>query len=176
MRSSSAHCVSHQQTAEVAGTVLDFGRKWGQSPVAAILGPVPGKPPARIGLRWIDGLAFAVRVGDRETVLDGESKAGLSPVELLGAALAGCMATDVAWILKRARQDLRALDVSLSADRAAEAPHRFVNVRIHFAVTGPVDPAQLDRAIELSHDKYCSVWHTLRQDLPLELTSSITPA
>jgi putative redox protein len=136
---------------------------------------VPTKPPTRIHLRWIEGLTFSVHAGHRETILDGNSHAGLSPVELLGTALAGCMATDVAWILTRGRQDLRTLDVSLVADRASHDPHRFVHVRIHFAATGAVNSAQLDRAIALSHDKYCSVWHTLRQDLPLELTSSITP-
>ena len=68
---------------------------------------------------------------------------------------------------------LKALDVELHATRAETDPRRFVGVRLHFAVQGAVDPAQLDRAIALSRDKYCSVWHSLRQDIALEITTSI---
>ena len=78
---------------------------------------------------------------------------GLSPVQLLGAALAGCMATDVALILTRGRQPLKSLTVSLSARRADYDPHRVVGVQMHFAVGGDVNPAQLDRAVQLSRDK-----------------------
>ena len=143
---------------------------------AAILDVVPEKPPTTVALRWTGGLIFEIAAGERQSVTDGDGKAGLSPVEMLAASLAGCMASDVAWILGRGRQDLRGLDVRLSADRAPEDPRRFVAIRVHFAATGDVAQAQLDRAIALSHDKYCSVWHTLRQDLSLELTSSITPS
>jgi putative redox protein len=133
------------------------------------------KPPTRIRLEWTRDLVFTARAGDRSLVTDGDSGAGLSPVELLGASLAACMGSDIALILTRGRQPLKALDVELTADRADHDPHRFVKVRVHFAVRGPVNPAQLERAIALSRDKYCSVWHTLRQDLPLELTSTIVP-
>ncbi len=137
---------------------------------------MPEKPPTTVALHWTGGLAFEITSGDRHAVTDGDGKAGLSPVQMLAASLAGCMASDVAWILSRGRQDVRALDVTLTADRAPEDPHRLVAVRVHFAATGALNQVQLDRAIALSHEKYCSVWHTLRQDLPLELTSSITPA
>jgi putative redox protein len=127
-----------------------------------------------LSFRWTGDLAFDVRAGDRTLVTDGDSTAGLSPVELLGAALGGCMGTDVALILTRGRQPLTSLEIELSADRAVEDPRRFTQVRLHFAVRGAVNPAQLDRAIGLSRDKYCSVWHSLRQDLPLHITTSIT--
>ena len=118
-----------------------------------ILDVVAVKPATQVTLHWTAELAFAVTAGAREIVTDGDSHAGLSPVELLGAALAGCMATDVVHILTRGRQDLRALDVTLTAHRAPEAPRRFVGVRVHFAVVGQVSPTQLERAIALSHDK-----------------------
>jgi putative redox protein len=127
-----------------------------------------------VTFRWTGKLTFDVRAGAHTIVTDGDSSAGLSPVQLLGAALGGCMGTDVALILTRGRQPLRALDVELHATRAATDPRRFVGVRIHFAVQGAVDPAQLDRAIALSREKYCSVWHSLRQDITLETTSSIS--
>ncbi len=133
------------------------------------------KPPTKVSLRWTENLAFVVRARDHAIVTDGDSTMGISPVELLAASLAACMGTDVAHILARGRQGLTGLDVQLEADRAQENPHRFVRVRIHFAVTGEVNQAQLERAIALSHEKYCSVWHSLRQDIALELTSSLAP-
>ena len=126
-----------------------------------------------VTFRWTGNLAFEVHAGAHAIVTDGDGAAGISPVQLLGAALGGCMGTDVALILTRGRQPLKALDVELHATRAETDPRRFVGVRLHFAVQGAVDPAQLDRAIALSRDKYCSVWHSLRQDIALEITTSI---
>jgi putative redox protein len=137
---------------------------------------MPVKPPTVVTTEWIGDLAFTVRAGDHAIVTDGDSVKGLSPVQLLGAALAGCMATDVALILTRGRQPLTALTVTLSARRADHDPHRVVAVQIHFAVGGDVNPAQLDRAVQLSHDKYCSVWHSMREDITLDTTTSIDPA
>jgi putative redox protein len=134
------------------------------------------KPPTRVVLTWTGGLAFDTATSAHELVVDGDTSNGPSPVELLGAALAGCMATDVALILTRGRQPLKSLEVSLEAQRADDEPRRWVSVRVHFAVGGNVGQAQLDRAIALSRDKYCSVWHTLRPDLPLDLSSSIDAA
>jgi putative redox protein len=135
--------------------------------------PVPSTTTV-VTFRWTGNLAFEVYAGAHTIVTDGDGAAGLSPVQLLGAAIGGCMGTDVALILTRGRQPLKALDVELHATRADSDPRRFVAIRIHFAVQGAVDPAQLERAINLSRDKYCSVWHCLRQDIPLETTTSIS--
>jgi putative redox protein len=134
------------------------------------------KPTTRVALRWTGDLAFLASSRSHSIVTDGDSHLGLSPVELLGVSIAACMGTDVAHILGRGRQDLRAMDVNLEADRADDDPHRLVAVRLHFTVRGEVSQAHLDRAITLSKEKYCSVWHSLRQDLPLEVTTSIDPA
>jgi putative redox protein len=133
------------------------------------------KPPVLVHTEWIDGLAFTVRAGGHEIVTDGDSVKGLSPVQLLAAALAGCMATDVALILTRGRQPLKTLTVTLSALRAEQDPHRVRQVDIRFAVGGDVNPSQLDRAIALSRDKYCSVWHSMREDITLSTSVSIDP-
>jgi putative redox protein len=116
---------------------------------------------------------FEAHAGKHTLVLDGDGAAGISPVQLMGTALGGCMGTDVALILTKGRQPLKGLEVELHATRAETDPRRFVGVRLHFAVRGAVDPAQLDRAIALSREKYCSVWHSLRQDITLEITTSI---
>lgn len=137
---------------------------------------MPPKPPTVVTAEWTGDLAFAIRAGSHAIVADGDSAKGLSPVQLLGAALAGCMAADVALILTRGRQPMRALTVSLSARRADHDPHRVLGVQMHFAVGGDVNPAQLDRAVELSREKYCSVWHSMREDITLDTTTSIDPA
>lgn len=137
---------------------------------------MPVKPPVVVTTEWIGGLAFTVQSGTHSIVTDGDGVKGLSPVQLLGAALAGCMATDVALVLTRGRQPLKSLTVSLSGRRADHDPHRLLAVEIHFAVGGDVNPAQLDRAVQLSREKYCSVWHSLREDITLSTATSIDPA
>jgi putative redox protein len=130
-----------------------------------------------VSLRWNGDLAFVATARDHALVVDGDSRTGLSPVELLGVSLATCMGhRRRAHILARGRQDLVGLDVELVADRAPDDPHRFVAARLHFAIRGDVSQAHLDRAIALSREKYCSVWHSLRPDIPLEVTTVITPA
>ena len=126
------------------------------------------KPPVVLDLVWDRELVFSGRSGDATLVLDSAAKAGPSPVQTLVFALAGCMGMDVVHILLKARQDLRALSLHLVAERAPEDPHRVTAVTLEFIVTGAIPESQVARAIALSHEKYCSVWHSLRQDIRLD--------
>jgi len=101
--------------------------------------------------------------------------AGPSPVEALAVAVAGCMAIDVVDIVTKGRHPLESLSVTLTAERAPEPPRRFVKVALHFTVKGKVPSAALERALQLSRDKYCSVWQTVRQDIPLATTYEVHP-
>jgi len=79
------------------------------------------------------------------------------PMELLLAGAGGCTAYDVVLILKRGRHDVRGCSVKLSADRAETDPKVFTTINMHFTVTGKALPAAaVERAIALSHEKYCS--------------------
>ena len=79
------------------------------------------------------------------------------PMELLLAGAGGCTAYDVVLILKRGRHDVRGCSVKLSADRAETDPKVFTTINMHFTVTGKALPAAaVERAIAMSHDKYCS--------------------
>ena len=89
-------------------------------------------------------------------------------------ALAACIGMDVVHILRKGRFDLRALKISLVAERAQQDPHRVTAVTIDFAITGIVPDAQVQRAIDLSHDKYCSVWHSMRQDISFKTRFTVT--
>ena len=79
------------------------------------------------------------------------------PMETLLAGAGGCTAYDVVLILKRGRHEVRGCSVKLSAERAEVDPKVFTKINMHFTVTGKAIPsAAIERAIAMSHDKYCS--------------------
>jgi len=125
------------------------------------------KPPAMVNLTWDGRLEFTAREGGHEWVLDGRSEAGPSPVVALASALAGCMAADVVFILTKGRFDVRSLGASLTAYRADTEPRRFVKIDLRFTIDTNAPENQIERAIALSREKYCSVWHSMRQDIDL---------
>jgi putative redox protein len=135
-----------------------------------------GKPPIEAVLTWEGDLRFQGRSGSASLVLDSDGQAGPSPVQALVLALAGCMSVDVVHILERGRQPLRALTSHAHATRAAEEPHRLVAVELRFTVSGDIPPDKVERAIALSHEKYCSVWHSLRQDIAFTTSFEVRAA
>jgi len=124
--------------------------------------------PLEIDLEWQEGLRFRGRSGGTEVVLESPPREGFSPVQALGFGLAGCMAMDVASILERGRLDLRGLRAHLVATRAAEHPRRILTVDLGFEVAGDIPPDRVERAIALSRERYCSVWHSMREDIELK--------
>ena len=131
------------------------------------------KPPTVVDLVWDHDLVLSGSSGAVKMTLDSASSAGPSPMQALGFALAGCMAMDVVHILKKGRHDLRGLNARLVAERASDQPRRFTSVALHFTITGAVPPEPIQRAIDLSRNKYCSVWSSLRQDIELKVTYEI---
>jgi putative redox protein len=128
-----------------------------------------------VELVWTHELVFDGKSGDTTITLDSASAEGPSPMQALGFALAACMAMDVVHILKKGRHDLRGLKVDLTAQRAQEQPHRFTDVALQYVVIGDVPAEHIQRAIDLSRAKYCSVWHSLRQDIGLTVTFTVAP-
>ena len=133
------------------------------------------RPPVTVELEWEGGLRFRGRAGERELTLDGDSVVAVSPVETLVLALAGCMASDVVHILVKGRVEPHALTARVVAERAPEEPRRLVKVDLRFAVRGAVPADKIGRAITLSREKYCSVWHSLRQDIALTTSFEVAP-
>ena len=123
------------------------------------------KPPTIAELIWRDDLVFEAVSGKQRVIVDGNSKAGPSPVQMLAISLAGCMSADVAYILTKGHHAFRAIRARIVADRAQNNPHRILKVTLTFTVEGDLPPDAVARAIEMSHDKYCSVWHSMRQDI-----------
>ena len=122
-----------------------------------------------VKLNWNDGLRFTgVNAGGIETVIDCDSKSGASPVELLLEALGACVSVDVVLILEKMRTPASKFEVTLEADRHGTQPRYLTSAQMSFDVWGEgIAPDKLTRAINLSIGKYCSVFHSLRDDLKL---------
>jgi putative redox protein len=134
------------------------------------------KPPTTLELVWEHDLVLGGKAGDAKMTLDSASIEGPSPVQALGFALAGCMAMDVVHILKKGRHDLKGLKVELVAQRAETDPRRVTAVEMKYTITGDVPGEQIQRAIDLSRDKYCSVWHSMREDISFAATFTVGSA
>lgn len=128
------------------------------------------------------GMGFLAETGSGHTlVMDGAPDAakpenggknlGPRPMETLLAGAGGCTAYDVVLILKRGRHDVRGCSVRLQSERAEVDPKVFTKINMHFTVTGKGLPqAAVERAIQMSHDKYCSA--TIMLGKTAEITTS----
>jgi putative redox protein len=91
------------------------------------------------------------------------------PMEVVLAGTGGCTAYDVVLILRKSGQDIRGCEVKLSSERAEKDPKVFTKIHFHFIVTGrKLKPNLVERAIKLSHEKYCSA------SIMLEKTAEMT--
>ena len=135
----------------------------------------PSDRPIEAELVWAGDLKFGATSGANAIVVDGDAAAGPSPMQLVAEGLAGCMAIDVVLILTKGRHPLTGLRVSVSGERLPTPPRRYVRISLDFHVTGDVPAAAVERAVALSRATYCSVWHSLREDIELVTTFTIHP-
>lgn len=120
------------------------------------------------GLNTRSGMGFVAETGSGHTVMmdgapdaakpeNGGQNLAPRPLELLLAGAGGCTAYDVVLILKRGRHAVQGCTVKLSAERAEVDPKVFTTINMHFVVSGKgVPTAAVERAVAMSHDKYCS--------------------
>lgn len=114
-------------------------------------------------IKWKEGMSFLAESGSGHTLLmDGPPEAGGKnsgprPMEMLLMGTGGCAAFDVVLILKKSRQDIKNCEVEIEAERASQEPKVFTRIHFHFILTGKkLNPQQIERAITLSAEKYCS--------------------
>ncbi len=129
----------------------------------------------RITLKWVDELRFEGLAGTAVVAIDGDGQRGTSPVDLLLEAIASCAAADVVDILRKGRQELEAMTVEVSADRREGHPRSITRLQLDFKIRGPVDEVKARRAVDLSLEKYCSVFHSLRMDISLDTAVAVKP-
>ncbi|HEY6333616.1 MAG TPA: OsmC family protein [Blastocatellia bacterium] len=108
-------------------------------------------------------------------VLDASAdKKASSPMELVLLALGGCTAMDVIAILRKKRQELVDLEVSVSGERAETDPKIYTHLKLHYRIKGRgLSPEAVRKTIELSQDKYCSVLAVLAKSATVEYDSEI---
>jgi putative redox protein len=136
----------------------------------------------KVNVKWLDGVAF---VGESETghavVLDGAPEnggrnIGMRPMEMLLIGMGGCTSFDVVAILKKARQPIVDCVAEIDATRADEIPKVFTKIHVHFVVTGnDLNEAQVERAIKLSAEKYCSASIMLSKSVEITHDFEIRP-
>lgn len=101
---------------------------------------------------------------------------GARPMELLLVALGGCAGIDVAGILVKQRQAVEDLAVTVEGERTSGEPSVFSRIHVHFAVAGPADETAVQRAVELSMAKYCSVARVLERTAAITYSQALAPA
>lgn len=124
-----------------------------------------------ITLDWRGDQRFVTRTETGiELPMDGSRAEGVSPMESLLAALAGCMAIDIVDILTKGREALTDCRVRARGTRREEPPRRFTALSLAVELGGTeLSGDKAERAVRLSREKYCSVWHTLAPDLDLSV-------
>jgi len=131
-------------------------------------------------INWMgeQGMAFVAETGSGHLLtMDGAPDGGghnlaPRPMETVLAGTGGCTAYDVVLILKRGRHDVRGCRVKLSAERAAIEPKVFTKIHMHFVVQGRgLNQAVVERAVALSHEKYCSA--SIMLGKTAEITTSV---
>lgn len=117
----------------------------------------------RASVKWLEGTTMVGESGSgHAVVMDGPPEAGgrnlgMRPMEMLLLGLGGCTEFDVLLILRRGRAEVTDCVVEVTAERAETDPKVFTRIHVHFIVTGRgLKPKQVERAIALSAEKYCS--------------------
>ena len=114
-------------------------------------------------IKWVEDVCFVGESGSGHTiVMDGAAEGGgrnlgMRPMETVLIGTGGCSAYDVVHILKKSRAEIADCVVEIESERAAEDPKVFTKIHMHFVVSGKnLKPQQVERAIQLSAQKYCS--------------------
>jgi putative redox protein len=115
---------------------------------------------------------FTVPLGTSPAV--GGDDDGFRPLELLAIGLAGCTAMDVMSIMQKKRQEINSFEVQVHAERAAEHPKVFTHIVIEYIISGNnLSEEAVQRAVQLSEEKYCPAQAMFKQVAPMELKITI---
>lgn len=126
-------------------------------------------------LEWDRDLIFNLRTQrGYEVEYDANMQWGCSPTETLLMSVAGCMAIDVLYFLKKMRGNITEFKMNFSGTRELTPPQYYKTIELFIKISGSgLSPKKVDRAISLSQEKYCSVYHSLRKDLEVRVEYEI---
>ena len=128
-------------------------------------------PEVRSTLTWDKDLIFNGRTQEGyEIDFDAHVQWGCKPTDALLLSLAGCMGIDTVMFLKKMRMDLSSFKIDIVGKRNLEPPQYYKAVDIVLYIGGRnLSPKKVDRAVKLSHEKYCSVYNSLRDDMDVKV-------
>lgn len=128
-------------------------------------------PVNKATLKWDKELVFLGRTQEGyEIEFDGHVQWGCKPTDALLLSLAGCMGIDIVMFLQKMKAELAGFKIELVGERNPIPPQYFTSIEMTLHIAGRnVDPKKVDRAVTLSHEKYCSVYNSLRKDTDLTI-------
>ncbi|MGE7760251.1 OsmC family protein [Peribacillus sp. NPDC097895] len=124
-------------------------------------------------IKWEGEMAFSgVTPSGHEIKMDaakesGGTNSGARPTELLLHSLAGCTGIDIVMILKKMRFETTGFQIEIEGSRAENHPKRFTDFHIHYILEGELPEDKVVRAIQLSKNTYCSVYHSLNANISM---------
>ena len=126
-------------------------------------------------LEWEKDLIFNLRTQrGYEVEYDANLQWGCSPTETLLMSVAGCLGIDVLFFLKKMRADITGFKMEFSGTRNLTPPQYYKTIEIFIKIEGSgITTKKVDRAISLSQEKYCSVYHSLRKDIEVKIDYEI---
>jgi len=126
-------------------------------------------------LEWDRDLIFNARTQmGYEVEFDANLQWGCAPTETLLMSVAGCMAIDVFYFLKKMRAEISSFKIDFTGVRKPDPPQYYKSIELIIHVNGEnITEKKLDRAISLSHEKYCSVYNALRDDIDVTVKYTI---
>lgn len=124
-------------------------------------------PPIQKGvLTWEKDLVFTSRVRGYQFEYDGRAFEGCFPTDTLLMSLAGCLAIDMVSFLQKMKAEIEKFRIDIAGERNPVPPQYYKSMDIIIHISGKgLTPKKIERAIALSQEKYCSVYHSLRKDL-----------
>jgi len=129
-----------------------------------------------LNLTWHGGERFSGPLNSGISMsVDGTGASAPSPVQAVAFALASCMGIDVVDIIEKGRLKVEAFSCELAVFRAEAVPKKITGFDLNFLVKGDIPEDRVARAIELSREKYCSVWHTLHPAIDFKTSFTVTP-
>jgi uncharacterized OsmC-like protein len=122
-------------------------------------------------LTWEKDLVFTARAPGCSVDYDPKRQEGCFPTDTLLLSLTGCLGLDVLSFLQKMRAEVKSFEIETTGERNPTPPQYFKSFHLVIHISGSgITPKKLDRAISLSQEKYCSVYHSLRKDIDVKVS------